>query len=195
MTSPLDTSPEGGTDQPDIDALFARCLADAGTQSGTPAAVTLIHIGGWQTTVMTGAKDRAAQRLDLEIGARRTATELFRHNPPTPHELEIAINVVEDEVARARQMLEGGSVLVAPGGTLGILARDAGVEAASGQRLTLEAVEALFQQLSRVSLGSAPASIAAANDPTQAAILLILREFMHHMDFHDVMLRCDSMTT
>lgn len=195
MTSPLDTSPDRRAEQPDIDALFTRCLADTGTQSSTPAAVTLIHIGDWQTTVMTGANDRATQRLDLEIGARRTSTELFRHTPPTPHELEIAINVVEDEVARARRILADGSILVASAGTLEVLTKDAGVEAATGQRLTLEAVEALFQQLSRVSLGSAPASIAAARDPTQAAVLLILREFMHHMDFHDVMLRCDSMTT
>ena len=141
---------------------------------------TLLHIGADSTTVTAGKGPHVETILVLAIGTRRTATQLFQHNPPTPGELENAIMRVEDEVNRARTIAASHPTLWTADPAIPELARIAGV---SGSSLSLEAVEGLFDLLAALSLGRPASSAGIPSTPAFAARLLILREFMHHLGF------------
>jgi exopolyphosphatase/pppGpp-phosphohydrolase len=118
----------------------------------------------------------------LPFGPRSLASERFRHDPPTPLELEQAIDVVEDALSATR-------LPWADRGTL--LAADPWVRAlpgleTDGAELSRERVEAMFQQLASASLGHPGARAGLPAGGEAAATLLILRECMHHLGFEAV---------
>ena len=59
-----------------------------------------LHIGEQQTAVTTISGNEPPEAVILEIGSEKTASEYFKHHPPTPGEMESAIVAVEDEIAR-----------------------------------------------------------------------------------------------
>lgn len=118
--------------------------------------------------------------LLLAIGSKKTAAEFFRHSPPTPGEIENAIQQVEDEITRAREMVAGYAVLATSDASIREIARIANVHA---EQLSLDEVEQVFALLASHSLGRPAASAGIPGSPAFAATLLILREFMHHLQF------------
>ncbi len=151
---------------------------------------TLLHIGSQQTVLEVGAAGgpSARQRMVLPIGSSIVAERYFRHDPPTPGEIENAIMVVEDEVTRAREMVRD-SVLASLDDGIRQLALVAGVADAEPMMLTLEAVEQTFDRLAAVSQGRPAASSGLPAGGEFAATLLILRELMHHLGFSEITLR------
>jgi exopolyphosphatase/pppGpp-phosphohydrolase len=155
-----------------------------GISDGTPA--TVLHIGAEQTAVATGIDSQPAALLVLAIGAQKTAADYFKHGPPTPGEMENAIIAVEDEIARARAVIAGGTPLFAADTILRDIALAAGIPDRPPLIMTREAVEVTFERLVSTISGR-PASRAAI--PASAAFattLLILREFMHHLQFSSI---------
>lgn len=75
------------------------------TQS--PSAV-LLHIGSEETQVTIDGKTHR-----LTLGSQLTSLGYFRHQPPTPAEMENAIMVVEDEVTGLRHDITPGRVFIA----------------------------------------------------------------------------------
>src|SRR5512146_2429732 len=72
------------------------------------AGAMRLLIGAEQTSVYAG-DDRDAEPLAvLAIGTDRTAREFFRHDPPTPGEMENAIQAIEDAIMAARLQGAGG---------------------------------------------------------------------------------------
>lgn len=158
--------------------------------------VVVLRLGDDETTLDSGAAS-----MTLAIGARRTAEEWFRHSPPTPLELENAIMVVEDEIARAVAFGGKGIALRSDDGALREIAAFAGItddvdDALSGDggaapvlRLSLGAVENAFERLAAVALGRPAASAglpAGDSGRVFAAKLLIVRELMHHLGFAEI---------
>jgi exopolyphosphatase/pppGpp-phosphohydrolase len=141
-----------------------------------PAAV---EIGARQTMVRV-----AGGATPLALGFALVAEACLHHDPPTPAELERAIEVIEDELMRARRTLPGGTGqhLIARGAALNEVVRAADGPA----ELPLDAVERLFQRLASEALGdpSARRGLPAGNQ--FVATVLILREFMHHLGFISV---------
>jgi hypothetical protein len=128
-----------------------------------------------------------AQVVTLPVGPRDLADAVLRHEPPTPVELERAIDVVEDALtgsglARADRgdLLTSDALLAALPG-LGTL----------GARLNRDAVEALFQRLASRSLGTPVAESELPVGRDFAAALLVLRECMHHLGFDGVRISAD----
>jgi exopolyphosphatase/pppGpp-phosphohydrolase len=119
------------------------------------------------------------------LGSLATTERFFKHEPPTPHELESAIDAVEDEVMRVRGMIPLGSALVAAGAALQVFGRAAGVIEAE-EAATIEAVERLFQRLASASLGDPMVRRGLLAGNRFVATALILREFMHHLGFASV---------
>lgn len=139
---------------------------------------TRLHLGERHTTLARGAD----ASVELAIGPQRLAEEFFRHEPPTPHELERAIDAVEDEVMRARSMRAEGGELVTTDPVLRLFA----VAEASVPTLAIDAVERLFQRLASASLGDPSSLRGLPSGREAAAALLILRELMHHLGFSAV---------
>jgi exopolyphosphatase/pppGpp-phosphohydrolase len=132
---------------------------------------------------LTTLELEGSKRITLPVGPRGLVDAVLLHDPPTPAELERAIEVVEDALMASRLTQSDRGELVTADALLLALP---GMESSGGGGLTREAVEALFQRLASRSLGS---PIATAELPPQrdiAAALIILRECMHHLGFDRV---------
>lgn len=143
----------------------------------TPA--TRLQMDAQRTTLTA----EPAAALAVEIGYASVAEKFFRHDPPTPGELESAIDAVEDALmaSRARRVEAGALVISAD-----IQRRLPGLLPAG--MTTIEQVEARFQRLASASLGHPGALADGPLSPEVAAALLILRECMHHLGFAHVMI-------
>ncbi|MDR3411730.1 MAG: hypothetical protein P4L87_12455 [Formivibrio sp.] len=170
------------------DALLAEEAAVrrdyANARIGMPEghAVTLLHIGADQTLIATGT-GLDATLIRLAMGAQKTAADCFRHHPPTPGEMENAIMVVEDVLAPARAMIGKESALHTTDSNIREIALLAGLADQPKLALSIEAVEQTFERLASVVQGKPAAIVGMPADARFAASLLILREFLHHMQF------------
>lgn len=157
-------------------------------RSGVPQVtpITVLHIGANQTTIATGTGEEPAATLQLAIGAEKTAADFFKHHPPTPAELENAIMAVEDEVTRARTLIANDSILVTTDAAIREIALIAGVPDQAELILPLDVMERTFERLAQVTLGRPASSEGMPASAAFAATLLILREFMHHLQFSSI---------
>jgi len=153
----------------------------------TPAV--LLHIGSEETLIIVREGDNADQHLPLTLGTQLTSVGYFRHTPPTPDEMETAIMVVEDEISRIRHAIPSGAKLFSNDNDIRALARIAGVAENEVMTLSVDAVERTFDRLALVINGR-PAKFEGIHDGNDfAATLLILREFMHHLKFEEIVLK------
>lgn len=172
MTTPLESSLRAR-----YDALQA--------QAAPGTAITVLELGAQHTGVASGGGSGPAPvaTRNLAIGTQRTARTFFKRALPTPLELETAIATVEDEVTRVRAILAPDSQLYTADAAVREIALLAGVPPAATMHLTLEAVEQTFNRLAALSEGRPATQDALPPTAAFAATLLILREFMHHLQF------------
>lgn len=155
-----------------------------GISTGIPIA--LLHIGKEQTDIAFGIDAEPEDMLVLNIGSNRTAVDYFKHTPPTPGEMETAIMMVEDEVTRTGKLLTGHPKLFTMNTSIRELALIAGVSDQPVMILSIEAVERTFDLLASLTLGRPTSSAGIPTNTSFAATLLILREFMHHLQFESI---------
>jgi exopolyphosphatase/pppGpp-phosphohydrolase len=122
-----------------------------------------------------------SRTVTLRVGPQGLADTVLQHDPPTPAELERAIDLVEDALTGLHN---------APAGT-GLVTTDSLLLALpglgpQGGSLTRDAVELLFQRLASRALGTPVPAAVLPHGREIAAALLILRECMHHLDFDRV---------
>jgi exopolyphosphatase/pppGpp-phosphohydrolase len=158
-----------------------------GIPDGTP--ISVLHIGEQQTTVAAGTGAEPSTVFKLPIGSRKTAVEYFQHNPPTPGEMENAIVAVEDAVASARTITSGGTRLFTTDEAIRKIALISGVTDGAELILTRDAMEQTFERLTAVTLGRPDSRKEIPANVEFAATLLILREFMHHLQFLSIAVR------
>jgi exopolyphosphatase/pppGpp-phosphohydrolase len=145
--------------------------------------ITVLHIGEQETVVAAGAGAEPSAVFKLPVGSRKTAAEYFHHDPPTPGEMENAIVAVEDAVASARTIISGGTGLFTTDEAIRKIALISGVTDGAELILTRDAMEQTFERLIEVILGRPDLRKEVPADATFSATLLILREFMHHLQF------------
>ena len=144
-------------------------------------AATRLRLDAQRTTLTA----ESAPEVELAVGARGIADRFFRHDPPTPFEMEQAIDIVEEAITGSRlQHAERGELV-----TNDPLLREwvaAGSPQGDGMRLTRDEVEAIFQRLASASLGHPRALAGLPTGRDAAAALLILRECMHHLGYDGI---------
>lgn len=145
--------------------------------------MTLLHIGGGATVAVSARPQDAPSIIRIPIGFAAAGRLPIRHDPPTPLELENAIETVENEVMPLVERLPWPSMLVGAGASIESIARASGRLGPGEISLPLEEVETLFQQLAAVSQGRPAASSGLPPGIPFAVTLLILREFMYHLGF------------
>ena len=168
-----------------------------GAISGIPAIkrATVIDIGGGSTEIITGDSLRIDERISLDIGSVRLTERIMRHDPPTTSELESAIELVEDALARTSGFRFSGSTLVGVAGTATALAALAqglktfDIASVSGYTLSREILESLFRTLRALpSLEiRALSDVMEGRSDVITAGALIAREFMEHFKFHNML--------
>ncbi|WP_245956832.1 hypothetical protein [Edaphovirga cremea] len=167
--------------QDDIDQQFAT-ISNAFTGD---ESVTFLQIGKKITEVLSGTQHQY-QRLALDVGSHSTAEEFFIHQPPTPAEMENAIMSVEDEIIRIRSAITPGSLLYTRDRAIHDIALLAGVPESAEMVMTLDSMERTFDRLAVVIQGRPASWEGLPTENTFAATLLILREFMHHLQFMSI---------
>ena len=136
--------------------------------------MVLLHVGAERTAIADAT---------LALGWSSIARDHFRHDPPSALELENAIAAVEDELERARRHpIPRGAMLRTGDATIREIAIAAGIPRSGEMTLAREAVEQVFQRLAARSPG-----LPAGRE--FAAMLLILRELMHHLDFGAILIK------
>ena len=118
----------------------------------------------------------------LQVGPQVLAEEVLRHDPPTPTELERAIDLIEDALTGVHVAQPDGACLKTADPLL-LKLPGLGTERAS---LGRDDVESLFQLLASRALGTPVGVVDLPQGREEAAALLILRECMHHLGFDRV---------
>jgi hypothetical protein len=157
--------------------------AQARQQAGPGPCIVALHLGAQQCAMAVGTGPTADRVQVLALGVERTAAEQFRTIPPTPLALENAIMVVEDVVMPLRAHIPRDAQLYCCDAVVREIALLSGVPRQSVMVLPLEALERSFNRLSRVVQGMPAAHEGLPESNAFATALLILREFMHHLQF------------
>ena len=154
--------------------------------------MTRLDIGDRETGVVVRSGEVDEVRLALLPGAHQLADKSFRHEPPRPVELESAIDVVEDQLSAAVDVVPTKSSLVLLGPLARQLAQVIGCAEGGAATVSIETVEGLFQRLASESLGNPAARRGLPAGNIFVAGVLVLREFMHHLGFKLVTLEAQQ---
>ena len=156
--------------------------------------MSVLHISNEWSSVTTSNNDEELAFLKMEIGAERSARELLRYTPPRRQEFEMAIEPIEDEIIRIHRSLPKSSTLVTDSEEIREIALMAGHQHKGMIVLQIDEMERVFSRLAAVIQGK-PARAEGIPESNSFAIrLLILREFMHHLNFSKIII-VDSGTT
>ncbi|MDE2419424.1 MAG: hypothetical protein KGN32_16665 [Burkholderiales bacterium] len=147
-----------------------------------------LHIGALETEVRVGPAAAPTATMVLAMGTQQIADAFFRRMPPTRLQVENAIQLVEDEVVRARTLAPAGTWICSADDDMRAIAALAGESAVSDRLLSLEDVEHTFNRWVDWVEGRPASQDDLPKSASFAARLLILRECMHHLQVHCVRL-------
>jgi Exopolyphosphatase len=152
----------------------------------TPLAV--LHIAPAYTLLVLGIKAATPDAIwQFDIGFEKTANEFFKHNPPTPGEVENAIMVVEDEVMQVSKLIPAEAHLFSYDMAVKeIYAQLEPYQQSYDLRLCRHDMEAIFGRLSAIISGRPASSDTLPQTTSFVAALLILREVLFHLGFDGI---------
>ncbi|MBI5473379.1 MAG: Ppx/GppA family phosphatase [Ignavibacteriae bacterium] len=167
-----------------------------GAISGIPnlTKATVIDIGGGSTEITVGDEREIFSSVSLNVGSVRLTERFFKHDPPTPMELENAIAFTEDEIAKAARFDFKGSTLVGVAGTatsLAVLAqglKSFSIGAVTNYSVGKETVSHLFRTLQVMASHEilSLSSVMEGRSDVITAGALIAREIMEHFGFESM---------
>ena len=133
------------------------------------------------TQVQSAPEADLAVDLSLPLSADALARELLRHAPPSPLEIERAIERVEDAVMPARARLPAALRLQTSDARLRAMVGAAGAARADAPVwLDIDTVEQIFNRLVARAQGRPASQDPLPVDGPSAARLVIVRELLHH---------------
>ena len=133
------------------------------------------------TQVQSAPEADLAVDLSLPVSADALARDLLRHAPPSPLEIERAIERVEDAVMPARARLPAALRLQTSDARLRALVGAAGAARADAPVwLDIDTVEQIFNRLVARAQGRPASQDPLPVDGPSAARLVIVRELLHH---------------
>lgn len=142
-------------------------------------AVLRLSVGATSTTLVLDAPPAASRQWDWPLGlATLWAT---RPGGPSPVAIENAIQVVEDQIERVARQVPAGARLVVSAETLAPLRREGAIAGLQQGAISLTQIEREYQSLAGRAMGAPSARAAAFDDPAGDALVLVLRECLHHL--------------
>lgn len=153
-------------------------------------SITVLHIDDEYCFIVQGTETTKPENIwTFDIGSVKTARDFFHQFPPTPGEIENAIQVVEDEVMPLHKLLTPNSTLYTTDSRIHEIAQYAVFEKNQDELIFSRiSMERVFSRLAAIITGL-PASqdvLPASNE--FASTLLILREVMHHLGYMEIVI-------
>lgn len=153
--------------------------------------LVVLHIGAVQTVVTVGAQAQPAQAWTLPIGADQLAHAHFDDVASGSRlralAIEQAIADVEDQVMPLGRQLPPEAHLVTRDAGVAEIAALAGVSGPRPMRLSVDAVEQVFNRWVAIAAGRPVTQDRLSDSGTFAARLLMLREILHHWPFTEIL--------
>ncbi len=151
-----------------------------------PAVLRLTVDAGTTSLVLDGPA-AAPRRWDWPLGhATLWAT---RSGDPSPVMIENAIQVVEDRIEPVARHVPAGTRLVASAATLAPLQREGAIAGLQEGAIAREQIEREYQWLAARSMRVPSARDRVFDAPSGDALVLVLRECLHHLDLDAVHLQ------
>ncbi len=119
----------------------------------------------------------------LKAGFRFLAKTFFRNDIPTEAETEYAINYIEDELMSNKKLLNNNETLFTSDEKVADLFHKNGIDKTE---YTRQEIESLFNAYASVVMGKPSSLIPVKITREDFALLLTLREIMHHLDFKSI---------
>lgn len=188
-TAPASATPsaaESGWPEIRNDYAKARVAAQPGS------LVTVLYLGSEYCWIAQGDDLDASLLVRLEIGASRVARERFKRNPPSLAELEEAIEVIENQVMPLAKQLATGSELFTSNESIASMLRTVTDKSQAAATFSLDAVEDIFDCLVAISSGRPRTQASLPSDNATMASVLILREFLHHLQFKRISIQIST---
>ena len=152
-------------------------------------AQTTLQLGTETSTMLCTEDGRFVLQQELQLGAASLARQWMRHTPPTPLDIEHAIEQVEDVVMPLATKLVRTEQLQLRGSGAALILRGVGAAPDAAVRWSLEDVEDLFNRIAMVSQGRPSGQETLPTAPEFYAAMVILRECLHHLRFSQVVLQ------
>ena len=140
------------------------------------------------TLVCTDGRQVVLQQI-LQLGTASLARQWMRHTPPTPLDMEHAIEQTEDVVMPLAAKLVRIDELLLRGSGAALILEGLGAEPDAALRWSLDEVEEIFNRIAMVSQGRPSGQEALPTAPEFYAAMVILRECLHHLRFGSVLIR------
>jgi hypothetical protein len=121
--------------------------------------------------------------VSIPVGYKNISDRYFKHTPPTPAEIEYAINEIEDEIEKIVPKLAGYQHVYNRDDFIIRLAHLSKVDDALVMAFSRDRLESVFGQYAEISMGRPPSSTESDVSPLFYAQILLIREFMHHLKF------------
>lgn len=150
---------------------------------------TTLQLGTDTSTVLCTEDGRVVLQQDLALGTASLARQWMRHTPPTPLDIEHAIEQTEDVVMPLAAKLVRTEQLQLRGSGAALILQAVGAGRGEALRWDLEEVEDLFNRIAMVSQGRPSTQETLPTAPEFYAAMVVLRECLHHLRFSEVTVR------
>jgi hypothetical protein len=147
------------------------------TDSGPSLA---LYIGADHTVI--SLPGGAAWTLPVGSGSLWPQSE----NGPSALAVERAIQTVEDAIERVASKVPRGAHMVLSGRSLAPMQRSGAIAKLAQGSIGLESIEREYQMLAARAVGAPSALGTGFDDVAGDAVLLILRELMHHLELRSL---------
>lgn len=127
--------------------------------------------------------DIVEKDMKLKIGYEFIIQKFFRHDVPNEAEIEYTINYIEDELMSDKGLLNVEDELTTKDTAILDLFRKNGMNESKYDR---QRVEDLFNQYAYIIMGASPVISGIDINKKDIAIILVLREVMHHLNFNSI---------
>jgi hypothetical protein len=152
-------------------------------------AQTTLQLGANASTVVCTEAGQVILQQTLALGTASLAGQWMRHTPPTPLDIEHAIEQTEDIVMPLAAKLARTEQLQLSGSGAALILQGVGAEPDAELHWNLDEVEDLFHRIAMVSQGRPSGQEALPTAPEFYAAMVILRECLHHLRFSGVVVR------
>jgi len=150
---------------------------------------TTLVLGAESSSVLCTQDGSIVLQQELRLGTASLARQWMRHTPPTPLDMEHAIEQTEDVVMPLAEKLVRTEPLLLRGSGAALILQAVGAKPDDAVKWNLDDVEDIFNRIAMVSQGRPSGQEDLPTAPEFYAAMVILRECLHHLRFGEVVVQ------